>query len=334
MKHVLISLSFLAVGSLLATNPAQEFQMGNQFAADLLKAGSAVKIDEILGAPNANPPEAGYREAELENKAQGLIKEGTTFGVIKESALSREQYKIDSSTDPIIQISNQIAESPLNVIGGKDTKVVKINAPRETRTVTCEEAGDPSQEICKGRLNIKFVNETKERTRAGKININISLTNSYKNDWRPADAYKSEFEGPCHDLKILLKPPLIQEGKSRRYKYGSRSRVTGYPLEIQDITNEVRACIQNGGKDISFPFKIDLSSLKKVTLKSGTAKNWMHRGYTGHAWIHDAHYLIADLNVEFTDEVTEKVPGEEEWLWACDDLEARADQGLCTYETF
>lgn len=329
MKRVLllISLIFLVlVDEGTSANPEKDFKVGNAFASELLNQGNTVKIEELLGVPDPNPPEASYGDAELEHKAQGLVKEGTASGMIVESSRSRERYKIDPETDPVIQSSNEIVASPLTVIGGKGTKIVKIKSSREAKTVTCEESGDSSQEACKGYLNIKLVEHKKEVAREGALKLRF-------------------FKGKpsCKDLVQKLQPYM------NRHQNGLWSKGSDHSIQTLDVTEAYKACLNEGVNPKNSQYwnnsnydVIDLTSvnpakIKKVIFHSGSG--WWARSSSSKPigdfnWSTKSHYsFIAQGKVTITEEVTEKIPDEGEWLWACDDLEGRSDRGLCTYET-
>ena len=142
----------------ILASPTANLKSGDKTAQEFLNQLEAKKQE----AGN-HPFYSGHSEAaklksrDLTGRAQSLSQSDPASQMLYQSADSRPQVKIDPSKDPLLTGSQRIMTMPLEVIGGKGTRVVETQQGNKDEILNCEEPGDDSLESCTRQLVVKVI---------------------------------------------------------------------------------------------------------------------------------------------------------------------------------
>ena len=303
--------------SLILASPTANLKSGDKTAKDFLSQLETKKQEAghhpfYSGHSNASQ----LKDSDLKGHAQSLSHSDPVSQMLYHSAESRPQVKIDPSKDSLITGSQQIMESPLQVIGGEGTHVVEHHHGNKDEILTCEEPGDDSLESCTNQLIVEV----------RKIKIKKELETNF-HIWLP-EGRKRYVHLACGALRNTI------------YEHSHGGDITApYKACMQELTMRRHNCCANL-PSLNFP----VDEIKEVRIERTLVKGW--RGRIRESFILNAQGVIYDddlyyrkswydyqprIKITYEEESYEILP--EKWVSNCERLEERVDQGLCHYDT-
>jgi type-F conjugative transfer system mating-pair stabilization protein TraN len=325
-----IFLGLLFCGKTFA-DPWRNLKSGDQAAQEFLN-----KIDQKKNEGGSSsfykgiPSEASLGAAELKGKAQVLSIKDPASKMIFGSSEARTQFKIDPHKDPLLRDAEKIGQNPLEVIGGKGTKVTRIEHKGKDEILVCEEAGDDSLETCVRELHVKIIKTKAQKEWDGNFFIS-----------KCSNAERGGHYVPCASLRNAV--------------FQARWALSGFLMQrekpdinaILNITEAYKSCIRevaiakfNCREALrctvalpGLPFSLD--QIQKIALLKHP-----HNGkylYTKVEHVHTynsgrtEYYFQPYIKVLYEKEEIQVLP--DSWISNCSRLEEKVDQGLCSYDS-
>jgi type-F conjugative transfer system mating-pair stabilization protein TraN len=310
-------------------DPWRNLKSGDQAAQEFLS-----KIDQKKSEGGISPfykgipSEASLDAAELRGKAQTLSIKDPASKMIFGSSEARSQFKIDPHKDPLLRDTEKIGQKPLETIGGKGTKVTRIEHKGRDEILACEEAGDDSLETCVRELHVKIIKTKVQKEWNG--NFYISKCSVGEKDGHYI---------PCGALRYAL--------------FEARWALNGFGLKRQgldinaslNITAAYKACVREAAVKKSFgcsQCSVALPGLPSPLdqVQNITLLKHPHNGkhlYTKVEHVHTynsgrtEYYFQPYIKVLYEKEEIQVLP--DNWISNCSRLEEKVDQGLCSYDS-
>jgi len=264
---------------------------------------------------------------ELKGRAQHLSAKDPASQMIFESSDARSQFKMDPQQDPLLAGAEMITENALEVIGGKGTKVTRVQQNTQDETLSCEEAGDDSLEKCSRELVVKIIKFKVKKEWKGNFYLS-----------RCSNAERGGHYLPCAALRnALFEARRVVSGFVKR-------RAPGDVAAALNITAAYKACVQEVAQNkrrnchectvsltpLNFIPQAGIITLltnpqnsKKLHMDS----DYWHT-YNSGRYEYRCHPRI---KIEYEEESYKVLP--DEWSSNCARLEERVDTGLCTYDS-
>ena len=295
----------------------KNLQSGDQAAQEFLN-----KLDVKKAEAGPHPfyegvsKEANLKDADLEATAKDLARQDPVGQMIHESHDSRPKMNIDPQKDPLLVRSQKVMDNPLKDIGGNDTRLTEITQGGKDETLICEEPGEDYFESCQQNLKVTVIKTKVKKEWKGTLHY-----------WMGQAAIKNGHYLACAALR---------QGVFTARQYAG------------DITSAYKACVQELGSKLSggcvqlpsLNFKTNqiidvhvekapsvqrrhrLATLRFYTNCSGLTYNSLDNK--------KSHYDCQPLiKIIYEEDSYQVLP--DEWVLSCDQLEERADQGLCSY---
>lgn len=256
----------------------------------------------------------------LLGQAQQTASKDPAAQMIYESNNVRPQIKIDPTKDPLITGSQQVIDNPLEVIGGKGTQVVKVQQDGKTETLTCEEPGEDSLEICTRELAVKVEKIKVKKTKSATVHL-TGCKKSHK-DWH------------VRSCPTLLSQVLKWKPTRRNLKISP---------QIIDVTKSFKECLQEvvsktstrchrcNNPRTTLPTDLKEDVIKSVVIERNYLSQPLVSGstnYSRHGRL-KTYDMYANLKIVYEEDGYKISP--DEWSDNCARLEERVDNGLCGY---
>jgi len=318
-----------------SADPWKNLKQGDQAAQEFLN-----KVDEKKAKAGSHPfykghsQESKLKETDLKGRAQILIQKDPASQMIRESADSRPQVKIDSEKDPLITRAEKIGTDPLKAIGGKGTQFVEVQQGGKNEIIACEEAGEDSLESCVNTLVVKIKKTKTKKEWKGQFHV-----------WKNYELAK---------LGTYLACEPLRNGVLAATRKGSGNITVFYKACLQEISNKERKRPQNlSGRRaqlnkqyitrgaVRVPrLNINPSQIKEVTIDQRPprrrGRKLVNGGYFRNCTFDEHKHGFGyschpSIKIVYEEESYEILPDEE--VSTCDALEKRADLGLCSYSS-
>ncbi|MBP6951897.1 MAG: conjugal transfer protein TraN [Alphaproteobacteria bacterium] len=306
----------------ILASPTANLKSGDKTAQEFLNQLEAKKQE----AGN-HPFYSGHSEAaklksrDLTGRAQSLSQSDPASQMLYQSADSRPQVKIDRSKDPLLTGSQRIMTMPLEVIGGKGTRVVETQQGNKDEILTCEEPGDDSLESCTRQLVVKVIKTKVLREKYEHFHL-TGCKKSHK---------------PYHVRSCPALLAHVRQWRSRRIwkkNAGPIDITAAFKACLQEVNSKkLTRCYRCNNPRTIVPIDLQEDQIQKVLIERNNLGQPLIQGKT-HLSRHGrlkVYNLNATIKITYEEETYTILP--DEWASNCEKLEARVDQGLCHYDT-
>ncbi len=315
---------FLLVSDHIKANPWTHLQQGDTTAMEFLN-----QVDQKKSEAGAHPfyqglpQESNYSDKDLISQSQLRSQSDPVGKMIFESSQSRQQFKIDASTDPLIVGSQEITANALEYIGGKGTQSIQSVQGATDEILTCEEGGEESLEICKNTLHVPVRKIKVRREWVGTFHI-----------WMPTRAVKHGVHLACSPLRNVIRgyTPRWDGNITDVYKgcfqeLGGQVLGSCIHLPSLNVPNERILSVTLKKKEDIFkkPKGFSMFKLGRNKFQVNCSGRFHNHEYHKKSW-YDCNPVIT---IVYEEDSYEILP--DEWTSTCPHLEEKSDQGLCHY---
>ncbi len=322
LKIILYLVIFVFSSSTLA-DPWKSLHQGDQAAQQFL---DQLDQKKAKGGPHPfydgkKPKESKFTNAELTGKSQRVAHNNPASQMIHESVEKRPKIKIDPQKDPLLTQAQKTLENPLKTIGGKDTHVAEVSQSGKDEILECEEAGDDSLESCVNELKVKVIHKKVKKEKQASIHL-TGCKKSYKS-WHPT-ACGSLLHDVLHWRRYRI----------WKHNTGSLDITSSFKSCLQEIESQKEnRCHRCSNPRNTIPTGIKRNQIQHVTIGREASGKPLIQGTTrfcshGHLKGYD---LTTNITIHYEEETYKVLP--DEWTSNCDRLEAKVDQGLCSYDS-
>jgi len=314
-------------------NPWKNLSSGDQMAQDFLH-----QMDQKRQEAGAHPFSAGVSQeanlsaTELKGRAQHLSTKDPTSQMIFESAETRPQFKIDSRHDPLLVEAERITGTSLEVVGGRGTKVTRMEHVGQDETVECEEAGDESLEKCTRELTVRVIKYKLKKEWSGNFFISKCSVGEKDGHHIPCGALRHAFFTAKNAVRgfgmlALRGPAPLDVNATLNITAAYKSCVREF------VPQTIFGCSQCTVALPGLPAPMDQIQAITLLKHPHDAKQLHVKGEHWHTYNSGRHEYWYQPLIKVTYQEESHIVLPDEWTSSCARLEKKVDQGLCSYDS-
>jgi type-F conjugative transfer system mating-pair stabilization protein TraN len=312
---VFVSLSVTA-------NPWQHLNQGDQLAQQFLNQAGAHPFYSGI------PSESKLSERQLKGTSAKVIQQNAASQMVYESSDTRPQFKIDPQADPLMTGAEMTIDNSLEVIGGKGTKLTRVQHSGKDEIFTCEEGGEDSLETCTRELHVRVIKKKVKK----EWNANFFISKCSVGE-------KDGHHIPCASLRqSLFQARWASNGfglKMHGLDFNTALNITAaYKACVREVaTKKAFSCSQCTVALPGLPSPLDQIQTITLLKHPHNAKQLYMKAEHIHTYNSGRceYYFQPYIKISYEKEEIQVLP--DEWVSSCTRLEERVDQGLCTYDS-